>query len=113
MSIILVPTTPPGSAAPSADLAASITNATFYEDVRVPVANLVGAENGGWKLITNQLNHERVAICPASGHPAQLQRSARGRSDTDLADGRLVIDQEWVQIDARPRVHAESRHSSS
>ncbi len=27
-----------------------------------PVTNLVGEENGGWKLITSQLNHERVAL---------------------------------------------------
>src|SRR5437899_2544021 len=32
-------------------------NAVFYEDVRVPAANLVGGENNGWTLITNQLNH--------------------------------------------------------
>ena len=38
-------------------------NYTFYEDVRVPAANLVGGENNGWTLITNQLNHERVTLC--------------------------------------------------
>src|SRR5208337_4608076 len=38
-------------------------NYTFYEDVRVPAANLVGGENNGWSLITNQLNHERVTLC--------------------------------------------------
>jgi alkylation response protein AidB-like acyl-CoA dehydrogenase len=38
-------------------------NQTFYEDVRVPAANLVGGENNGWTLITNQLNHERVTLC--------------------------------------------------
>jgi alkylation response protein AidB-like acyl-CoA dehydrogenase len=35
---------------------------TYYEDVRVPAENLVGAENQGWRIITNQLNHERVAL---------------------------------------------------
>ena len=35
----------------------------FFDDVRVPVANRVGEENGGWNLITNQLNHERVTLC--------------------------------------------------
>jgi alkylation response protein AidB-like acyl-CoA dehydrogenase len=29
--------------------------------VRAPVSSLVGKENEGWKMITNQLNHERVA----------------------------------------------------
>ncbi|AMT69579.1 acyl-CoA dehydrogenase FadE29 [Mycobacteroides immunogenum] len=41
------------------------TNATYYSDVRVPVEMLVGEENLGWKLITTQLNHERVSLGPA------------------------------------------------
>ncbi|NLE78699.1 MAG: acyl-CoA dehydrogenase [Rhodococcus sp.] len=40
-------------------------NATYYSDVRVPVDMLVGEENQGWKLITTQLNHERVMLGPA------------------------------------------------
>ena len=48
-------------------MAGEFTSSTFYDEVRVPAANLVGDENQGWKLITNQLNHERVAICPVSG----------------------------------------------
>jgi len=38
------------------------TNATYYEDVRIPASDLVGQENGGWWLITTQLNHERIAL---------------------------------------------------
>ncbi|MFE5646776.1 acyl-CoA dehydrogenase family protein [Rhodococcus sp. NPDC056516] len=40
-------------------------NATYYEDVRVPANMLVGEENQGWRLITTQLNHERVMLGPA------------------------------------------------
>ena len=40
-------------------------NATYYNDVRVPADMLVGGENEGWKLITTQLNHERVMLGPA------------------------------------------------
>ncbi|MCW2766959.1 MAG: acyl-CoA dehydrogenase domain protein [Nocardioides sp.] len=40
-------------------------NATYFNDVRVPVDMLVGEENQGWKLITKQLNHERVMLGPA------------------------------------------------
>jgi alkylation response protein AidB-like acyl-CoA dehydrogenase len=40
-------------------------NATYYSDVRVPAGLLVGEENGGWRLITTQLNHERVMLGPA------------------------------------------------
>ncbi|TIC83900.1 acyl-CoA dehydrogenase [Nocardioides sp. GY 10113] len=40
-------------------------NATYFNDVRVPVDMLVGEENQGWRLITTQLNHERVMLGPA------------------------------------------------
>ena len=40
-------------------------NATYYHDVRVPVSMRVGEENQGWRLITTQLNHERVMLGPA------------------------------------------------
>ncbi len=54
------------------------TSATYYQDVQVPVANRVGEENGGWKLVTNQLNHERVALVHRSRSSA-LNRFASGR----------------------------------
>ena len=40
-------------------------NATYYSGVRVPARMRVGAENEGWRLITTQLNHERVMLGPA------------------------------------------------
>lgn len=36
--------------------------ASYYSDVRVPGDMLVGALHGGWKLITAQLNHERIGL---------------------------------------------------
>ena len=53
------------------------TNITYYEDVRVPVGNLVGEENQGWSLITNQLNHERVTLCSLGRRRAHARRRAR------------------------------------
>jgi 3-oxocholest-4-en-26-oyl-CoA dehydrogenase alpha subunit len=98
LSILLVPTDAPGFHwVPLHTMAGEFTSATFYEDVRVPAANLVGAENQGWKLITNQLNHERVAICPASGILRSIDDVLRWCEVTLLADGRRVIDQQWVQ----------------
>ncbi|NUR83990.1 MAG: acyl-CoA dehydrogenase [Nonomuraea sp.] len=46
------------------------TNATYYQDVRVPVSMVVGEVDKGWDLIVNQLNHERVTLGPA-GNLAQ------------------------------------------
>jgi len=40
-------------------------NATAYDNIRVPASMLVGEENAGWRLITTQLNHERVMLGPA------------------------------------------------
>jgi alkylation response protein AidB-like acyl-CoA dehydrogenase len=67
ISILIVDTTDPGySHTPiiTADGSHHV-NATYYNDVRVPVDMLVGEENQGWRLITTQLNHERVMLGPA------------------------------------------------
>ena len=37
--------------------------AVHWDDVRVPAECLIAGENEGWRLITNQLNHERVTLC--------------------------------------------------
>ncbi|WP_372735860.1 acyl-CoA dehydrogenase [Nocardioides sp.] len=67
ISILIVDTKDPGySFTPiiTADGSHHV-NATYFNDVRVPVDMLVGEENQGWKLITTQLNHERVMLGPA------------------------------------------------
>ncbi|HEU4361645.1 MAG TPA: acyl-CoA dehydrogenase FadE29 [Mycobacterium sp.] len=67
ISILIVDTKDPGYSWTPMILSdgAHHTNATYYTDVRVPVDMLVGEENGGWKLITTQLNNERVMLGPA------------------------------------------------
>jgi alkylation response protein AidB-like acyl-CoA dehydrogenase len=107
ISIIIVPTDTPGFRyVPIDNFGNTNTNITYYEDVRVPAANLVGEENGGWNLITNQLNHERVTLC-SSGVVERMLDDVRGwAQQTKLADGRRVIDQEWVQVNLA-RVHAK------
>ncbi|HMY08945.1 MAG TPA: acyl-CoA dehydrogenase family protein, partial [Marmoricola sp.] len=67
LSMILVPADAKGfSYTPIQTIAGVGTSATYYEDVRVPKENLVGELNGGWALMTNQLNHERVALTSAA-----------------------------------------------
>src|SRR6202011_5124302 len=67
LSIIIVPTSAPGfSWTPVRTMADVVTSATYYSSVRVPLSARVGAENAGWPLITNQLNHERVALTSAA-----------------------------------------------
>lgn len=99
ISIFIVPTDSPGYKCVPIDNFCSLnTNITYYEDVRVPAANLVGQENGGWRLITNQLNHERVTLCSSGVVERVLRDVRRWAQETTLPDGRRVIDQEWVQI---------------
>jgi alkylation response protein AidB-like acyl-CoA dehydrogenase len=99
LSVFIVPTDAPGFHwTPLRTVAGEFTSATFYDEVRVPAANLVGTENQGWALITNQLNHERVAICPVSGILRSIVEVRRWAEAEKLADGRRVIDQEWVRI---------------
>jgi len=99
ISIIIVPTDTPGfKCEPIRNMAGLNTNITFYEDVRVPAGNLVGEENGGWGLITNQLNHERVTLCASGVVERQLEDVTAWAKATKLADGRRVIDQDWVQL---------------
>jgi len=82
-------------------------NEVFLEDVKVPVENLVGEENQGWSLITNQLNHERVALTSAAPIRSALDEVCDWARGTKLASGQRVIDQEWVQLNLA-RVHAKA-----
>jgi alkylation response protein AidB-like acyl-CoA dehydrogenase len=107
LSILIVPTDSPGfSWTPVRTVSGPTTSATYYADVRVPAAALVGEENAGWALITNQLNHERVALTSAAPIMTALREVREWAQNTKLADGRRVIDQEWVQIHLA-RIHAK------
>jgi len=99
ISMFIVPMDTPGiKVVPMHLLGDHNINYTFYEDVRVPATNLVGGENNGWSLITNQLNHERVTLCSSGIIERALDDVRAWAQTTKLADGRRVIDQEWVQI---------------
>jgi 3-oxocholest-4-en-26-oyl-CoA dehydrogenase alpha subunit len=106
ISIILVPTTSDGfSYTPIRTIGDATTYATYYQDVRVPVSHTVGEINGGWTVITTQLNYERISLAS----PAILERNyldvRRWAQESKLPDGRRVIDQEWVQVHLA-KVHA-------
>ncbi|AIA02253.1 MULTISPECIES: acyl-CoA dehydrogenase family protein [Streptomyces] len=99
ITMLLVPTSDPGYSCTLINtLASHDTTASYYENITVPATRRVGQENKGWRIITNQLNHERVTLA-AHGTMAiralhDVQRWAAG---TKLADGRRVIDLGWVR----------------
>jgi hypothetical protein len=99
ISILIVDTKLPGfSCAPIEMISGGRTQMTYYNDVRVPVDMLVGEENFGWKLLTLQLNHERIGLAAfgssAIGVFEDVQQWAAATAD---ADGLSLIERKWVQ----------------
>ncbi|WP_375481899.1 acyl-CoA dehydrogenase family protein [uncultured Mycobacterium sp.] len=106
ISIFIVPTSSPGfSWQPLHTMPGVTTTYTFYDYVRVPASALVGTENGGWKLITTQLNFERAALGNLGALEPLFEKTLHWAKTTELDDGR-VIDQPWVQL-ALARVEAQ------
>ncbi|MET9200030.1 acyl-CoA dehydrogenase family protein [Gordonia sp. NPDC003585] len=111
ISILIVDTKDPGfSWTPiiTADGAHHV-NATYYNDVRVPVSMRVGDEGGGWKLITTQLNHERVMLGPA-GRIDGLAARVRAWAQRPGPDGTVIakhpdVRRALAQIDAYARIN--------
>ncbi|TFH55995.1 acyl-CoA dehydrogenase family protein [Glutamicibacter arilaitensis] len=99
ISLILVPTTDPGfSATPIHTVGGFSTTATYYDNIRVPVTNVVGKENEGWKLITTQLNHERVGLAAFSGIcEGQLDEVREWLKGQVTVDGTPLGDEPWVR----------------
>lgn len=110
VSVIIVPLDTPGiTVRPLITGADYRTNEVFYDNVRVPVANRVGEENEGWKVIAMALDFERTptanrivrefgnvvkwAMTPGADgvRPADdpLVRAELGRLSTDLDAARL------------------------
>ncbi len=63
ISVLMVDLHSPGvTIRPSLALYGKTFSAQFYDNVRVPAKNMVGAVNNGWKVITDALAAERVMI---------------------------------------------------
>ncbi|MFD4439705.1 acyl-CoA dehydrogenase family protein [Nocardia sp. NPDC058519] len=107
ITMLIVPTDAEGfSWTPVHTMAGPDTSATYYQDVRVPASAMVGPENGGWSLITNQLNHERVALTSAGPLSLAVAQTVEWAKETTLSGGLRVIDQEWVRLNLA-RVYAK------
>ena len=63
ISILVADTSDPGfSIGPIHTVGSVRTNVSYYSEVKVPLDMIIGQENAGWRLITSQLNHERVGL---------------------------------------------------
>jgi alkylation response protein AidB-like acyl-CoA dehydrogenase len=98
ISFILIDMTTPGVSTQPIKLisGASPFCQTFFDNVRVPVRNLVGAEGQGWTVAKALLKHERALIARARAENAAeeepLETAARryvGERDGRIADAVL------------------------
>jgi alkylation response protein AidB-like acyl-CoA dehydrogenase len=95
ISIIMVPTSTPGfSCTPIVTVGGVATTASYYADVRVPRSALVGGLNEGWRLITGQLNHERVGLAAVSALASRLWGEV-----ADWVTEQGLADVGWIQED--------------
>lgn len=110
ISVIIVPVDSPGvRIRPLIAWSGYRTNEVFFDDVRVPVTNLVGEENRGWSYVTGALDLERGALTNAgdlrraldelrvlartprrdgtvpADNPAFLRRLAQAEADVEVA----------------------------
>lgn len=99
ISLFLVPMDSPGIERQPLDLIVDHNLcAVHYDEVRVPASLRVGEENAGWRIITSQLNHERVTLCSPGMAEHTLHQVIEWARANRLSDGRRIIDQEWVQL---------------
>ena len=99
ISILVMDTKDPGfSYGPIHTMGGVRTNVTYYTDVKVPADMIIGEENGGWRLITEQLNHERVGLAAWGIQGWKIFRAAlEWARNTKNADGQRVIDDPLAQ----------------
>lgn len=97
VSILIVDTKSKGFSHTLISTTANPTAATYYDDVKVPAEMLVGELNGGWKLITAQLNHERLGLGSWSdkvfGPFTRVFHWAKAPDE----NGHRAIDKPWVR----------------
>ena len=98
LSMLIVDADSPGvSMTPIRGLGDNNISAVYFENVQVPLENLVGTEGGGWRLITSQLNHERVALCGV-GPLERLWEETRAFAAAAVdGAGTRLLDRPWVR----------------
>ncbi len=110
ITMFVVPTDAPGfSMSPIWTLGSVRTNATFFENIRLKDEWRVGEVNQGWKLITGQLNRERLSLVTHGQAEELYLRVARWAASTQAANGDKIIDRGWVRSNlAKVRVGLEA-----
>lgn len=90
-------------------------NEVVFENVRVPVSNLVGAENQGWTYAKALLAHERTSIAGVADSKRWLQEIKQLAKTQTTANGRLFDDPDYqkrlsdIEIDLTALAYSELR----
>ncbi|MEU1351234.1 acyl-CoA dehydrogenase family protein [Streptomyces sp. NPDC005795] len=105
ISILIVPTADDGfSWSPIRTVGGMIVTATYYSGVRVPAADVIGDVDGGWRLITAQLNHERIGLAALGGRMIQLWEGvldwARENGTADIPWVRQEFARTYARLEA-------------
>lgn len=72
------------------------TNMSYYHGVICPESMIAGELNGGWKLITSQLNHERIGLAAIGIVALGLYQRVLDWSREDIGGSR-PLDTPWIQ----------------
>ena len=105
ISILITPCDDPGYTwSPIRAVGGMSVTATYYSGIRVSDAEVVGEVNGGWRLITAQLNHERVALAALGGRMIQLWEDVWGwAQDNGVSEVpwvRAEMARTWARLEA-------------
>ncbi len=65
-------------------------NEVFFEDVRVPAANMMGDENRGWYVGATLLDFERSGVGWSANGRRQVEQLTQYARDTSGPDGKLI-----------------------
>jgi alkylation response protein AidB-like acyl-CoA dehydrogenase len=71
-------------------------NETEFNNVRVPVENLIGEENKGWTYAKSLLAHERTGIASVSDSKRNLEQ-VKELASAEVSGGRRMIDDPGFQ----------------
>ncbi|MDG2060345.1 MAG: acyl-CoA dehydrogenase family protein [SAR86 cluster bacterium] len=110
LSMMLVPSSCKGiTINPIFTLGDVRTNTTFYDDVKIPQKYLIGEINQGWKLITGQLNRERVSLVNNAPIERALEEVINWAKLVEIDQKKMLIDEPWVQNNlAKVKVGADA-----
>ncbi|MGY8772568.1 MAG: acyl-CoA dehydrogenase family protein [Gammaproteobacteria bacterium] len=98
ISMFIVPTDDPGFSMTAINTLGDVrTNATFYDNIRLPETHLVGQPNQGWSLITSQLNLERLALVNHGPVEELYKNVLKLASTTKINNDQYLTDFSWVK----------------